>query len=80
MIAHFERQDYVTKSGKIKDTMKAALQNGTLNLPKKYEGARTRLENLIRRADQRPLIRDASREVTVHLKKEVLISPAFQAL
>lgn len=80
LMQHFEKQDYVTKSGKIKDTMKAALQNGTLDLPGKYEGARTRLENLIRHADQCPPIRDASREVTVHLKKEVLVAPAFQAL
>ena len=80
LMDHFEKRDYITKSGKIKDTLKSALLTGTLDLPKKYEGARARLTSILARADQRPPIRDASREVTVRLKKEVMLSPAFQAL
>lgn len=32
---HFEDKGYVTKSGKMKDTMKNALLTGTLDLPEK---------------------------------------------
>lgn len=80
LMNHFEKKDYITKTGKIKDTMKNALLSGTLDLPKKFEAARSRFENIITRADQRPPLRDASREVTVRLNKQVLISPEFREL
>lgn len=80
LMGHFESKDYITKSGKIKDTMKNALLSGTLDLPQKFEAARSRFENIITRADQRPPLRDASREVTVRLNKQVLISPEFREL
>ena len=80
LMDHFEKKDYITKNGKIKDTMKNALLNGTLDLPKKFEAARSRFENIITRADQKPPLRDAAREVTVRLNKQVLISPQFQEL
>ncbi|MDD4494291.1 MAG: type III deoxyribonuclease, partial [Eubacteriales bacterium] len=77
---HFEKKDYITKSGKIKDTMKNALLTGTLDLPSKFEAARDRFEGIINRADSKPPIRDASREVVVKLNKQVLISPEFKEL
>lgn len=80
IIEHFEKKDYITKSGKIKDTMKNALLSGTLDLPAKYEAARARFESIIRTADSKPPIRDASKEVTVKLNKQVLISPEFREL
>ncbi len=80
LMEHFESKGYITKSGKIKDTMKNALISGTLDLPKKFEAARERLENQIAKADKNIPIRDASREVTVRLKKKLLISPLFNSL
>lgn len=80
LMTHFEQKGYITKSGKIKDSMKAALQAGTLELPREFESARPQVENAIRRADTKPPIRDASRDVTVTLKKEVLVSPEFLEL
>ena len=63
LITHFEDKGYVSKSGKIKDTMKEALLNGTLDLPKKFEAARERLESIVKKADNRVPIRDDSKEV-----------------
>ena len=60
--------------------MKNALKNGTLDLPQKYEAARTRFESLIKQIDTKPPIRDANRDVTVKLKKQVVVSPEFQEL
>lgn len=79
-MAYFEQKGYITKSGKIKDSMKTALQSGTLELPPQFEGARVQLESTIRRADTKPPIRDVSRDVPVTLKKEVLVSPEFLEL
>ena len=81
LMAHFEKKDYVTKSGKIKDTMKNALETGTLDLPARFEAARARFESTIQKADQKPPLRDASKDVTVRLKKQVVSeSPYFKAL
>ena len=80
LMTHFEKKGYITSSGKIKDTMKAALKAGTLDLPKKYEAARSRFEQIISRADRKPPIRDASRDVVVRLNKQVIISPEFLEL
>jgi type III restriction enzyme len=61
-------------------TTRPSLRTGTLELPEKFESARGRLESIITKADKRPPVWDASREVRVKLKKEVFLSPEFAAL
>lgn len=80
LMTHFEQKGYISGSGKIKDTMKAAMQAGTLDLPAKYEAARSRFESIITNADRRPPIRDASKDVVVRLNKQVIVSPEFMEL
>lgn len=80
LLSHFEEKGYIAKSGKIKEGMKSALQNGTLELPPFLEKARAQVESILRRTDTKPPIRDASRDVTVRLKKEVTVSPEFLEL
>jgi type III restriction enzyme len=80
LLTHFQQKGYVTKSGAIKDTMKAALAAGTLDLPAKFEAARERFETVIKKADQKPVVHDAAKEVRVRLKKQVMLSPEFLAL
>ncbi len=80
LLTHFEKKGYVTKTGKIKDTMKNALLTGTLDLPKKFEAARDRVVAIVAQADRKPVIRNAANEVRVKLKKQVLVSPEFTEL
>lgn len=80
LIEHFKDKGYAEKNGKMKDTMKNALLTGTLDLPKKFEAARERLENILLKADNKVPVRDASKEVIVRLKKQVMISPEFMEL
>lgn len=80
LMQHFEDKGYVSKGGKIKDTMKNALLAGTLDLPKKFEAARERLESVVKKADNKVPVRDASKEVIVRLKKQVMLSPEFMEL
>lgn len=80
LVEHFEKKGYITSSGKIKDTMKNALETGTLDLPQKYEAARERFERIIADTDRKPPIRDASRDVVVRLKKQAILSPEFLEL
>lgn len=80
LMEHFQKKNYITLAGKIKDTMKSALKAGTLELPKKYEAARSRFEAIIANVDRKPPVRDASRDVTVRLNKQVMLSPEFLEL
>ena len=80
LMQHFENKGYVSKSGKMKDTMKNALLTGTLDLPKKFEAARERLESIVKKVDNKLPIRDDSKEVIVRLNKQVMLSPEFMEL
>ncbi len=80
LMAHFEKKGYITGSGKLKDTMKNALKTGTLDLPKKYEAARSRFEAIIKNSDLKPLVRDASKDVVVRINKQVMVSEEFTEL
>ena len=80
LMEHFQKKDYIAGNGKIKDTMKKALKTGTLDLPKKYEAAKSRIEQIVAQLDRKPPLRDASRDVTVRLNKQVLLSPEFTEL
>lgn len=80
LLQHFEKKGYVDKNHKKKDTLKTALQTGTLDLPTKFEAARDRLETIIKKSDNHVPLRDASRDVIVRLNKQAIISPEFLAL
>ncbi len=80
VLEHFEEKGYISKSGKIKDTMKEALKNGTLDLPKRLEAAREKLTEAIQKADKKVIVRDSSKDVLVKLKKEALLTPEFLEL
>ncbi|MFI3166516.1 MAG: DEAD/DEAH box helicase family protein [Bacillota bacterium] len=77
---HLKEKNYISANGKVKDTMKYDLANGTLDLPKKFEMVRKKIENLAVSANTKPMVRNAQNEVVVKLKKQVLISEEFQDL
>lgn len=71
----------ISKEGKIKDTMKAQLAAGKLDLKDRYSKAAQRaIMQALEKADNKPVIRDASKEVTVKLKKQAILSPEFKEL
>ncbi len=71
----------ITKDGRIKDTMKAQLAAGKLDLNERYSKAAQRaIIQALEKADNRPVLRDANKEVTVKLKKQVIVSPEFREL
>jgi len=80
LMTHFEDKGYVSKTGKIKDAMRNVVHSGALELPPKHEAARGLIESIIIRADKAVPIRNASRDVTVRLKNEAILSPEFLEL
>lgn len=71
----------ISKEGKIKDTMKAQLEAGTLDLSGRFTQSQQRLiQDVLKQADNKPVIRDASKDVVVKLKKQAIVSPEFMEL
>lgn len=71
----------IAKDGKIKDTMKAQLAAGTLDLGKRFsEAAQKAIIRTIEKSEIQVPIRDASHQVMVRRKDRVLLSPEFEAL
>jgi type III restriction enzyme len=82
IISHLQEQKLISKDGKIKDTMKAQMAAGTLDLGARFASAEAKsaIINILKKTDAMPPIRDASKEVIVRLKKQVIISPEFAEL
>ena len=81
LIADLEDRKLITKEGKIKDTMKAQLAAGTLDLGERFsQAAQKAIIKTIEKADARIPIREHSREVFVRLKKQVMLSPEFMEI
>lgn len=72
----------ISKDGKIKDTMKAQLNAGKLDLVKRWGEEKMRaVEQALEVASKnKPVINDASKEVKIKLKKQVILSPEFNEL
>lgn len=81
IIEELKEKKIISKEGKIKDTMKAQLKAGKLDLSERYSKAAKRaIMQALEKADNRPVIRDANKEVTVRLKKQAILSPEFKEL
>lgn len=81
IIEELKEMKVISKEGKIKDTMKAQLAAGKLDLKDRYSKAAQRaIIQALEKADNRPVIRDASKDVTVKLKKQAILSPEFKDL
>lgn len=81
IIEELKEKKIISKEGKIKDTMKAQLKAGKLDLSERYSKAAQRaIMQALEKADNRPVIRDANKEVTVKLKKQAILSPEFKEL
>ncbi|MDR2525068.1 MAG: DEAD/DEAH box helicase family protein [Oscillospiraceae bacterium] len=74
-------QKLVTRNNKMSETLKAQVAAGRVDLDSHYSEAKQRaILQQLQRADTKPPVRDASRDVTVRLKKQVILSPKFLAL
>ena len=75
IIEELKEKKIISKEGKIKDTMKAQLKAGKLDLSERYsKAAQGAIIQALEKADNRPVIRDANKEVTVKLKKQAILS------
>ena len=80
LMDHFRDKGYISRSGKIQESLKTAIQDGKLDLPPQLEKAREQIVSVIKKSAIKLPIRDHSNQVTVRLKKEVVSSPEFEEL
>lgn len=81
LVKYFEQQGYIDKNKKINDKLRKNMQSGTFDIPKHLQAAKSVIENIVKKADKKPPIRDASKDIIVHLKKQILEeNPAFNAI
>lgn len=80
LLQYFREKNYIDTHGKIKDTMKNALLNGTLDLPSRFESARQRLLPIISKANTKVNIKPERQQVYVKRKDELFLDERFLQL
>ena len=80
ILDHFREKNYIDTKGKIKDTLKNDLKNGTIDLPKKFERAKERIVKQIENANKKVDIMPSFKQVTVKRKDELFEEPEFQSI
>ena len=79
---HQQLQDkgYLSKEGKITNKFTKAIDDGSFELSDGFEGAKDLVIEVVRKHNTKPPLRDASKNVRVKLKKQVMLSPEFKEL
>ncbi len=80
ILEHFRAKNYIDSKGKIKDTLKNDLLNGTVDLPKKFERAKDRIIKQIENADKKVVVMPSYKQVSVKRKDEVFENDEFMSL
>ena len=71
---------YLDARGKVQDTLRVALRQGTLALPEHFEAQRAAVTEVLRKAAGRLEVKNADERRTVRTRQAVLEGEAFRAL
>ena len=77
---HLKTTGYVDAKGKVQDTLRTALKEGTLEVPEAFTAHAPQIQEVLKKLAGRLEIKNADERETVRVRKEVLCSPEFQAL
>ncbi|AGX88304.1 type III restriction-modification system endonuclease [Candidatus Symbiobacter mobilis] len=77
---HLQKQGYINDKGKVQDTLKAALKDGTLALPAEFEAQRLQIMGVLKKLSGKLEVKNADDREHIAVRKSVLLSPDFQAL
>jgi type III restriction enzyme len=78
--AHLKAQGYINDKGKVQDSLKAALKDGTLVLPEAFEAQRQQVVAVLKKVSGKLEVKNADDRKHIPVRKSVLISPEFKAL
>lgn len=77
---HLKAAGYIDAKGKVQESLKKALKEGTLNLPTAFEPQRAQIAEVLRKSTGRLEIKNADERKQVSTRQAVLQSPEFKAL
>ncbi len=77
---HLQAQGYIDKKGKVQDSLKQALKDGTLEIPKEFAGQIDQITQVLKKLAGRLEIKNADERRQVRVCKEVYLSEEFKAL
>lgn len=77
---YFVEQDYIAKDGKVKDSLKAALAQNALQLPKEFAGLKEKIEGILKRSLKKLPVFNQKERVQIRLNKEVMLGEEFREL
>ena len=78
--AHLKSQGYIDSKGKVQDTLRTALKEGTLVLPEQFSAQKEQIAAVLKKITGKLEIKDADERKTVPVRKSVFVSPEFKAL
>ncbi|MBF0141603.1 MAG: DEAD/DEAH box helicase family protein [Magnetococcales bacterium] len=77
---HLQATGYVDAKGKVQDTLRTALKEGTLDVPEAFTAQAPQIQVILKKLAGRLEIKNADKRKNVRIRKGVLCSPEFQAL
>lgn len=77
---HLKAQGYIDAKGKVQDSLKVALKNGTLVIPAEFEAQRAQIAEMLRKLSGKLEVKNADERKQIRTRQAVLNSPEFKAL
>ncbi|EKT6269525.1 DEAD/DEAH box helicase family protein, partial [Escherichia coli] len=77
---HLQSEGHIDSKGKVQDSLKATLKNGTLALPEAFQPHVAQIVSVLKKVSGNLNIKNRDDKVKVSLNKAVYLSPEFQAL
>jgi type III restriction enzyme len=78
--AHLKAQGYIDGKGKVQDTLRTALKDGTLELPEQFLAQKDQIAGVLKKLAGKLEIKNADERKQVPVRKSVLVSPEFKEL
>jgi len=77
---HLRAQGYINRTGKVQDALRAALKDGTLNLPESFQPQFGQIASVLEKLAGRLEIKNADERRQVRTRQAILHSAEFKAL
>ncbi|MDX1750965.1 MAG: DEAD/DEAH box helicase family protein [Methylophaga sp.] len=77
---HLQSEGHIDSKGKVQDSLKVSLKNGTLALPEAFQPHAAQIVSVLKKVSGNLNIKNRDDKAKVSLNKAVYLSPEFQAL
>lgn len=77
---HLKAADLIDGKGKVQDSLRTVLKDGTLQLPEEFEDQASQIEGILKKLAGRLDIKNADDRKVIRTREAVLQSPEFKAL